>query len=71
MIEERKGYTHTHLLPDKPVLICGDIDKFGWAVYWVIDLTLPKSQPSIDGDLRTIIESKPKHMWQGESTQYF
>lgn len=65
MIEERKRYAHTHLLPDEPVLICGDIDEFGWAVYRGIDLTLPRLQSGIDGDLRTIIEKKPKHMWHG------
>ena len=65
MIEERKRYAHTYLLPDEPVLICGDINEFGWAVYRGIDLTLPRLQSGIDGDLRTIIEKKPKHMWHG------
>ena len=33
--------------------------------YHGIDLTLPRLQSGIDGDLRTIIEKKPKHMWHG------
>ena len=65
LIEERKRYAHTHHLPEQPILICGDIYEFGWAVYRGIDLTLPRLQSGIDGDLRTIIEKKPKHMWHG------
>lgn len=54
-----------HTVRNRPILIAGDMDLLGWAVYTGVNVSQKNYSINLEAQLRNLVEKQPKKKWHG------
>ena len=54
-----------HTVRNRPLLIAGDIEELGWAVYTGVNVSQKNYKVDLEAQLRNLVEKQPKRNWHG------